>query len=133
MRIRVAITVVSGVTLALWVYGDLGSVAFWGQHGVDDVAHETAFELAFVAFVIVVGFAVRRWWVLTALVGPLLSLGYAQINGERGFDGGAPLTWPSCISGIAWFGLFLLFGVWLGRAWERWRDGDIRLTWLRRP
>jgi hypothetical protein len=123
MRIGVAITFAFGVFLGLWVYGDLDSVAFWGQHGIDQVAHETAFELATIALAILVGFVVRRRWVLTALLGPLLCLGYAQINGERGFDGAAPLTSPSGISDIFWFGLFLLLGVGLGRAWERWRRG----------
>jgi hypothetical protein len=70
---------------------------------------------------------------LIALVGPLLSLGYAQIDGERGFDGGAPITSPSGISGFFWSALFLLLGVWLGRAWERWRGGEVRPAGLRRP
>lgn len=127
MRTRIVITLIYGGILGLWVYGDLDSVDFWGLRGVGNVAHATVVELAFAAFTILAGFGVRRWWVPMALLVPLLSLGYAQANGERGFDGGAPLTSPSGISGFFWYAAFLLLGVWLGGIWERHRGGKAEL------
>lgn len=87
-----------------------------------------ASALCALALAVGVGFFVRRSWVLLALVGPLLSLGYLQATGciSPGDDGADPLLSPPGISTFIWFGLLLLLGVWLGNVRERWRGQKMR-------
>jgi hypothetical protein len=120
MAARIALALAYAAFLGIWSYADLSSVEIPVLDNIRGIAAE--FGIAFL-LPILVGVAVRRWWVLLALLGPLLTLGYAQMEGERGFDGAEPLTSPVGISGFIWSGLSLAIGVGLGRAWETRRGG----------
>lgn len=126
MRVRLALTAVYGALLGTWFYADQKQIDLYSQ-GVYDVLHSTAFGFTFaLAFPILVGWLVGRWWVLGALIGPLASLGYLQASGyvSPWHDGAPPLGFPG------WFGLFflgalLLLGVGI-RTGFIWRGVDPR-------
>ncbi len=113
--LRVALTVVLAVLLGFWAYERLDTVEISvGEPLVEFVEAGSGFGL--VAIVIAVGFVVARPWALLALVGPVLSLAYAEIQGERGSDGVEPLTSAPSIVRLFILGLLLLLGVGVGRA-----------------
>ncbi len=78
-------------------------------------------SLAFLGLALLIGFLVRRVWVLLALVGPLLSLGYLQVSGyiSPWHDGTDPLLSPPGVSLFFWFGILLSIGIGIGLLWER--------------
>jgi hypothetical protein len=110
---RLALTVAYGAFLGVWVYTDQKSPG--GLFG--DLHSSVPFELLVLVLAVVVGFAVRRVWVLLALLGPLFALGYLQVTGyiSSEHDGAAPLLSPPGIAFFLWFGTLLLIGVGLGR------------------
>jgi hypothetical protein len=110
---RLALTVAYGIFLGVWAYTDQKSLG--GLFA--DLHSSIPFELLVLVLAVVVGFAVRRAWVLLALVGPLLALGYLQVTGyvSPEHDGTAPLLSPPGVSFFLWFGTALLIGVGLGR------------------
>jgi hypothetical protein len=118
MRARILITLVYAIALGVWAYGEKKEGAFLNT----DAAALCALLLA-----VGVGISARRSWVLLALAGPLLSLGYLQATGyvSPDEDGASPLLSPPGISTFIWFGLLLLLGVWLGNIWERRRGRKV--------
>jgi hypothetical protein len=113
MRLRLVLTIAYGAFLGAWAYTDQKSSG--GLFG--DLHGSIPFEISVLVFAIVVGFVVKRAWVLLALLGPLLTLGYLQVTGyvSPEHDGTAPLLSPPGISFFLWFGLALLIGVGVGR------------------
>lgn len=122
MPLRIALTVAYGIFLGAWAYTDQK-----GSGGVfSDLHRSVPFEIFVLVLAVVVGFAVRRWWVLLALLGPLVALGYLQITGyvSSEHDGNQPLLSPPGISLFFWYGAALLLGVGLSRAY-----GSASSTW----
>ena len=113
MRLRLALAIAYGAFLGAWAYTDQKSSG--GLFG--DLHSSIPFEIFVLVLAVGVGFAVGRTWVLLALVGPLLALGYLQVSGyvSSEHDGNAPLLSPPGISFFFWFGIALLIGVGLGR------------------
>lgn len=118
MRIRIITTLGGVIILGLWIYGEEKGNAFLAG---------TAGGLCALAFALVIGALVGRWWVLFALIGPLAALGYLEVTGfvvEAG-DWREPLFSPPGIATLVWLGAFLLLGTQLGKVseWikEAWR------------
>ncbi|MDQ2630584.1 MAG: hypothetical protein M3Y75_06365 [Actinomycetota bacterium] len=113
LHFKVALTAAYGAFLGAWVYTEQKNSG--GLFG--DLHSSIPFELFVLGFAIAVGFAVRRWWALLALLGPLLALGYLQVTGyvSPWRDGAAPLLSPPGIAFFVWFGLALSIGIALGR------------------
>lgn len=113
MQLRLVLTIAYGAFLGAWAYTEQkGSGGLFG-----DLHSSIPFEISVLVFAIVVGFVVKRAWVLLALLGPLLALGYLQVTGyvSSEHDGAAPLLSPPGIAFFLWFGVALLIGVGLGR------------------
>jgi hypothetical protein len=113
MRLRLALTIAYGAFLGAWAYTDQKNSG--GLFG--DLHSSIPFEIFVLVLAIVVGFVVRRVWVLLALLGPLLALGYLQVTDyvSPWHDGTDPLLSPPGISFFFWFGAALLIGVGLAR------------------
>jgi hypothetical protein len=120
--LRIALTLAYAVLLGAWAYLDQKQLDSYSQ-ATYDVLHATAFELSFLGLAILVGFIVRSFCVLLALIGPLLSLGYLQVSGyiSPWHDGVDPLLSPPGVSLFIWFAAMLAGGVWLGTRWCRHR------------
>jgi hypothetical protein len=113
MQLRLALTIAYGAFIGAWAYTDEKS-----SGGLFAELHSsTSFELFVLVLGIAVGFAVHRIWVLVALLGPLLTLGYLQLTGyiSPWHDGTAPLLSPPGISVFFWYGLTLLLGIGIWR------------------
>ena len=122
MRVRILLTIGYAAALGAWAYAEQKQGDLYSQ-GTYDALHSPAFELTFiVGLPILVGIVVRRAWVLLALVGPRLSLGYLQVSGyiSPWHDGVDPLLSLPSFSIYTWLSLPLGLGVWLGRMRERW-------------
>jgi hypothetical protein len=123
MRLRITLTAAWAVVLGAYAY-TLEKYQYSGGLLEDLHASDLAY-LSLMALSVAVGFAVRRWWVTLALLGPLLALGYLQAAGyvSPWNDGNAPLLSPPGISLFFWFVLPLLVGLALGRAYGRTATG----------
>ena len=116
MQARI-LTTAYALLLGAWYYSEQKQGDLYSQ-GVYDFLHSTGFGIAFVVAGLLVGFAVGRWWVVAALLGPLLTLGYLQVTGyvSPWHDGASPLSIPT-IAQMFWSALFLVMGVGLRRLW----------------
>jgi hypothetical protein len=124
MRLRIALTIVCG--LALGVYAYTAEKYEWSGGVFEDLHSSSLYYLLMLALSLTTGFAVRRWWVILALLGPLLALGYLQVTGyvSPWNDGNAPLLSPPGIALFFWFGIPLLLGLALG--WAQGRASSTR-------
>lgn len=115
MRLRIGLTVAYGIALGIYAY--TAEKYEWSDGVFEDLHSSSHFYLSLILLGLVVGFAVRRLWVMLALLGPLLALGYLQVSGyvSPWNDGNAPLLSPPGISLFFWFGIPLLIGVGAGR------------------
>lgn len=104
-----AYAVVSGI----WIYGEKRGDVIVGR----DVGGAVVLALA-----VGVGAIVGRWWVLLALIGPLLALGYLQAIGyvSASDDGADPLFSAPGVSVILWLGALILVGVGIGSVCRWW-------------
>jgi hypothetical protein len=86
-------------------------MALDNSEGIPDVLLVAVWLLA-----VVVGFLVGRWWVVLAILGPLLgrTIGWDAADN----DGNAALWWPYVVTTIGLVALPLLAGVWLSRIRE---------------
>jgi hypothetical protein len=119
-RTRLIVTLVFGL---LFGAGTLSSL-FVGDDSGDA---GTAVVIGFLLLLVGVGVVVRRWFVVLAVLGPLIGLAILEVigvkgNGEEWSD--KALLSPPAIAGLVWLALLLLLGVWLGNVGEwfgRWR------------
>lgn len=116
---RILLTVGYAVALGVWAYAEQKQGDLYSQ-GTYDVLHSTAFGIGLFVLPILLGFVVRRAWVLLALAGPLASLGYLQVSGyiSPWHDGVDPLLSLPSFSLFFWAGLLLVAGIGLGRLWD---------------
>ncbi len=119
-RTRIIVTVAFAVVIGTWAYMEQKQISIYSQ-GTYDVLHSTVADILVIGLPIAVGILVRRPWVLLALIGPLLSLGYLQVIGYRSpwHDGEAPLFSPPGIFSFIYLAILLWLGVLLGRFAER--------------
>lgn len=110
-------------------YAVLSGVLICGFYQRVGFLHTTVAALVVLAAGIAVGAYVRGWWMLLALAGPLIALGYLEVSGfvETSDDRAAePLLSPPGFSVFFIFALILLLGRGLGEgadwvvgAWRR--------------
>jgi hypothetical protein len=124
MRLRIALTIVCGLALAVYAY--TAEKYEWSGGVFEDLHSSSLFYLSMVALSFVTGFAVRRWWAMLALLGPLVALTYLEVSGyvSPWNDGNSPLLSPPGISLFFWFGIPLLLGLALG--WAQGRASSAR-------
>jgi hypothetical protein len=112
MRRRFTVVVSYGVISGVWIYASYKEVS---------VFHETAAGLVLLALGVAVGAYVRSWWMLLALVGPLIALGYLEVSGfVRTSDDWAsePLLSPPGVFVFFIFTTILMLGYALGQGGE---------------
>jgi hypothetical protein len=104
------------VILGVWTCLEQKQVSLYSQ-GTYETLHSTVAGLLVIGLPIAVGALVRRTWVLLALIGPFLSLGYLQVAGyiSPWHDGTEPLLSLPSIFQLVFIGLLLRIGVLLGR------------------
>lgn len=119
-RARIIVTVAFAVAIGAWAYLEQKQVSIYSQ-ATYDALHSAVADILLLGLPITVGILVRRPWVLLALIGPLLSLGYLQATGYRSpwHDGNPPLFSLPGISSFVYLAVLLLLGVLLGRFAER--------------
>lgn len=84
-------------------------------------AHGTAAGIGVLIVLVLAGFLVRRWWALLIALGPLAGLVYLEVSGYVGPQeeyADRPLLSPPGLAGLVWIAVFLLLGLWLGKAGE---------------
>lgn len=118
MRPRILLTIACALVLGVYAY--TGQKYEYSGGLFEDLHASDLVYLSLVALTFLTGLIVRRVWVLLALLGPLVSLGYLQATGfvSEWHDGTAPLLSPPGISFFFWFGLPLLLGLAVGYAWH---------------
>jgi hypothetical protein len=117
---RAVITIAAAIVFGAWAYLEQEQISLYSQ-GTYETLHSTIASIVLLCLPLLVGALVRRPWVLLALLGPLLSLGYLQATGyvSQWHDGVAPLLSPPGIFGFVWLGILLWPGVALGSFAER--------------
>jgi ABC-type proline/glycine betaine transport system permease subunit len=101
-----------GVVLGCWFYLEQKQIDAYSQ-GTYEVLHSSLFLVVLTLVLpILVGFFVGRWWVVAALAGPLVSLGYLQAIGyvSAWHDGLPPLGFVNWVLMVE-SAILLLLGV----------------------
>lgn len=122
MRRRFTIAISYGVISGVWIYG---------AHEEASLFHGTALGIVLLVLGVAVGACVRSWWMLLALMGPLIALGYLEVSGfvGTGDDWAAePLLSPPGVFVFFIFTTILMLGYALGQGGEwvagAWRRED---------
>jgi hypothetical protein len=102
-RVRVGVVVGYGILSGIWIYA--------AKRGGSTLSAPTVGVIVLVLG-LVVGFVVRRAWILLSLVGSLLALGYLEVTGFVGSGDWArePLLSPPGIFVFLGIGMILLLG-----------------------
>jgi hypothetical protein len=117
--------------IAAIAYGVISGVSIYGSYRQVSFFHATAAGIVLLAPGVAVGAYVRSWWMLLALVGPLIALGYLEVSGFVGTSddwASEPLLSPPGVSVFVAFTTILMLGYALGQGAEWiagiWKRGD---------
>jgi hypothetical protein len=110
-RARVRVVVGYGVLSGIWMYA--------ATRGGSTLSTPTVSVIVLVLG-LVVGFVVRRAWMLLSLIGPLVGLAYLEVTGFVGSGDWArePLLSPPGVGVLIGVGMVLLLGRALGEGWD---------------
>jgi hypothetical protein len=112
-RTRVILTVALGIVLGVWFWLDRQEPSPYA------LVHSTPFQAFFLASIFFVPLIVRRWWVVSALAGPLAFLAFWQATGHHVYaDGQAPPLNVESIASLIWLALWLWLLVAVRMAWD---------------
>lgn len=112
MRRRLTATISYGVISGVSIYGSYKQVSFF---------RATAVGIVVLVLGVAVGAYVRSWWMLLALVGTLIALGYLEVSGFVGTSddwASEPLLSPPGVSVFVGFTTILMLGYALGQGAE---------------
>lgn len=127
MRRRLTAVISYGVISGVWIYG---------AHEEASLFHGTALGIVLLVLGVAVGAYVRSWWMLLALVGPLVALGYLEVSGFVGTSddwASEPLLSPPGVFVFFIFTMILMLGYalgqgieWVSGVWSNDRDEESR-------
>lgn len=117
--------------MAAIAYGVITGVTVYASHRQVSFFDSTAVGIVLLVLGVAVGACVRSWWMLLALLGPLIALGYLEISGFVGTSddwASEPLLSPPGVAVFFIFTFVLMLGyaVGLGAEWVAgvWRGRD---------
>src|SRR5262249_37782459 len=121
---------------AVICYGVIAGVSICASYQRVSFFHSTVAGIALLVLGIAVGAYVRSWWMLLALLGPLIALGYLEISGFVGTSddwASEPLLSPPGVFVFFIFTTILMLGYalgqgieWVSGVWSKDRDEESR-------